>query len=55
MVAHSFSSPLPNYGTLSFLWVQTFSQVPSAMGFPSLVRGALLLNSLCHPQSSTQD
>ena len=34
-VACPFSSPLPNNGTLSLLWVQTFSWVPSAMAFHS--------------------
>ena len=31
--ASPFSSPLPNNGTLSLLWLRTFSWVPSAMAF----------------------
>ena len=33
MAARPSSSPLPNTGALSLLWVQTFSQVPSAVAF----------------------
>lgn len=45
----------PNNGALPLLWVRTFSQVLSAMAFPSLVRGALLLSPSCHPQFSLWD
>ena len=33
--AHPSSSPLPNTGTLSLLWVQIFSQIPSVVAFHS--------------------
>ena len=52
MVACPFSSPLPNNCALTLLQVQIFSQVPSAMEFPSLAHGTLLLSPSCHPQFS---
>ena len=35
IAAHPSYSPLPNTGTLSLLWVQTFCQVPSVVAFHS--------------------
>ena len=46
------SSPLPNNGALPLLLVWTFSQVLSAVVFPSLARGVLLRSPSCCPQSS---
>ena len=51
MAAHPSSSPLPNNGTLPLLRVQIFSQVPSAVVFPSLAHGALLLSPHAIPSS----
>ena len=42
MLAHLSSSPLPNTGTLSLLWVQIFSQVPSVVAFYSPALSILL-------------
>ena len=42
LVARCSSSPLPNTGALSVLWVQLFSQVPSVVAFHSLVPSILL-------------
>ena len=42
MVAHPSSSPLPDSGTLSLLWVQTFSWVPSVVAFHSPAISLLL-------------
>ena len=55
MTALPSSSPLPNNGTLPLLQVQTFYWVPSAMVFPSLACGALLLSPSCHPQFSPRE
>ena len=42
MVACPSFSPLPKTSTLSLLWVQTFSQVPSVVAFHSPVLSLLL-------------
>ena len=45
MVAHPFSSPLPNTGALSLLQIQLFSQVPSDVAFHFLAISILLPDS----------
>ena len=45
MVAHSFSSTLPNSGALSLLQIQLFSQVPSDVAFHFLAISILLPDS----------
>ena len=42
MVAPHSSSPLPNTGTLSHLWIQTFSRDPSVVAFYSPALSILL-------------
>ena len=48
LAAHPFSSPLPNTGTLSLLWVEIFSQVPSVVAFHSAALSILLLPPMMH-------
>ena len=48
MVAHPSSSPLPNTGALSLLWVQLFSQVPSVVAFHSPALSILLPPPVTH-------
>ena len=59
MVAHPSSSPLPNTGALSLLWVQIFSQVPPVVVFhspaliiylpPSMTHRFLVPKAVCTP------
>ena len=55
MAALPSSYPLPNNGALPVLWVQTFSEIPSAVAFPSLAHGTLLISPSCHSLFSHQD
>ena len=48
MVAHPSSFPLPNTGTLSLLWVQTFSQIPSVVSFHSPALDVLFPSTSMH-------
>ena len=45
---HLSSFPLPNTGTLSLLWVQIFSHVPSVVAFYSPALSVLLPPSVMH-------
>ena len=56
MVACPSSFPLPNKeGGFPLLQVWTFSRIPSAVVFPYLAHGTLLLSQACQPQSSPRD
>ena len=48
MVACPSSSPLPNTGVLSLMWVQTFSQVLSVVAFHSPALSILLPPPMLH-------
>ena len=55
MAGRPSTSPLPNTGALSLLWIQTFSQVPSVVAFRSPALSVFLPLPMLHccqiPQS----